>query len=391
MSKEQEGQSLREVGNRRKRRRRLRTFIIILILLIIAAAAGILLFRYYHRTYSSYQIKDSIENTEENLAGYLEYQGAVVRYSKDGAVAVGSGGELLWNGSYEMLEPIADVCGKYVAIADRGGKKICIFNDQGLAGSLSMQYNISKVKVASQGVVAVLMEEEDISYIRLFDKEGKLLGEKIINVIKGGYPMDIALSKDGKKLVTVFVSVNKGKLQNTVIMYNFGEVGKNRTDNFAGSFMDYDDIIVPKVTFLDNDTVCVFKENGLELYSMPELPELITKIPAEQKIKSILYSSKYAGVVLESENSDKGRLFLYNLEGKKVLEQNLDMEYDKIFISGDEIIMHNELACKILKTNGTVKFKGMFTTDISALYPVNHLDKYLLVTSEEIIDLQLVE
>lgn len=391
MDKELEGQSIREIGYRKKRRRRLRTVIIVLIILVIVAVAGILLYRYYHRTFSSYQIKGSIENTEEKLAGYLEYQGAVVRYSKDGAVAVGSGGDLLWNGSYEMLEPIADVCGKYVAIADRGGRKICIFNEEGLAGSLTMQYNISKIKVASQGVVAVLMEEEDVSYIRLFDKEGKLLGEKIINVIKGGYPMDIAISKDGKKLVTVFVSVNKGKLQNTVIMYNFGEVGKNRTDNFAGSFMDYDDIIVPKVTFLDNDTICVYKENGLELYSMPELPELINKISAENKIKSILYSSKYAGVVLEGEDPDESRLLLYNLEGKKVLEQKLDMEYDKIYISGDEIIMHNELTCKIIKTNGTVKFKGTFTSDISAIYPVNYLDKYILVTSDEIIDLQLVE
>lgn len=391
MNKEHDRQSLREFGNRKRRYRRLRTFIVILILLVIAIVAGILLFRFYHRTYSSYQTAGSTANTEENLAGYLEYQGAVVRYSRDGAVAVGSNGELLWNGSYEMLDPIADVCQNYVAIADRGGKTVCIFNEKGVAGTLIMQYNISNIKVASKGVVAVLMEEEDISYIRLFDKEGKLLGEKIINVIKGGYPMDIALSRDGKKLVTIFVSVNKGKLQNTVIMYNFGEVGKNRTDNFAGSFMDYDDIIVPRVTFLDNDTICVFKENGLELYDMPELPELIIKIPVEQKIKSIVHSSKYAGVVLEGEEPDEGKLLIYNLEGKKVLEQKLDMEYDKIFISGEEIILHSELTCMILKMNGTVKFKGVFTTNISAIYPVNHLDKYLLVTADEISDLQLME
>ena len=35
------------------------------------------------------------------------------------------------------------------------------------------------------------------SYIELYSKR-KLLGEKITNIVKDGYPMDVSLSDDGK-------------------------------------------------------------------------------------------------------------------------------------------------------------------------------------------------
>ena len=37
---------------------------------------------------------NSVVNTEEKLGGYLEYKGAVVRYSMDGALAVDNKGNL---------------------------------------------------------------------------------------------------------------------------------------------------------------------------------------------------------------------------------------------------------------------------------------------------------
>lgn len=390
MEKENDGQTLREYNERKKRYRRRRVMIFAMIMLVAAGLGGIYLVNLYSRTYESYHMINSVPNTEENLAGYLEYGGEVVRYSKDGAVAVDSKGNLLWNGSYEMQDPIADVCKKYIAVADRGGRQVRIYNEEGEAGSFSTLYDITKIQVASQGVTAVLMEEEELIYIQLFDKEGKNLVEKIIHVSKDGFPMDIAISEDGKKLATVFLSVNKGQLDSWIVFYNFDEVGQNLVDNLAGAF-NYKDIIIPKITFLNNDMVCAFKENGLIIYDMPEIPEFIKEETVEQKIKSVLHNSKYTGLVLEGEETDASRLILYDLEGKKVLDKKLDFDYDVIFLSGEEIILHDNITCLILKANGKEKFRGTFTTNISAIYPANYLDRYILVTAGEISDIQLLE
>lgn len=119
---------MRDYEERRRRYRRNRTIIFVSLFVIIIVIGAIYLIRLFNRSYQDYEVMDRVDNTEENLGGYLQYKSAVVRYSRDGAVAVDSKGNLLWNGAYEMADPIADTCEDYVVIADRGSKQLHIFN-----------------------------------------------------------------------------------------------------------------------------------------------------------------------------------------------------------------------------------------------------------------------
>jgi len=379
---------LRDYGTRSKRYRRNRAIILISLLVLMVVFGAVYLIRLFNRNYNDYEVMDRITNTEENLGGYLEYKGAVVRYSKDGAVAVDSKGNLLWNGSYEMTEPIADTCDDYVVIADRGGKQLHIFDRNGLAGSIQTNHTIIKVQVAEQGVVAVMMIDEDTSYLELYSKDGELLGEKINDMVKDGYPMDFSLSDDGKKIAATYLCVKNGEIVDNILFLNFGEVGQNYTDRTVGADI-YDSAIIPRITFLDNDTVCAFKEDGLLIYSMEEMAEIFKTITLEGKIISVLHNEKYAGAVME--NNEEKRLMLYDLKGSQVLDMAVDFDYDTVYLSGDEIIMFNDLSCVIYRTNGKEKFKYTFTTNISALYPINHLDRYFMVNPAEILEIRLVE
>ena len=46
----------------------------------------------------------------------------------------------------------------------------------------------------------------------------------------------MALSQDGRKLVTSYLSLGNGKLESWVTFYNFGDVGQNYVDNMVGSY-----------------------------------------------------------------------------------------------------------------------------------------------------------
>lgn len=381
---------MRDYEDRKKRYRRNRVIIFSSLLVLIVIFGAIYLIRLFNRTYQDYEVMDKVSNTEENLGGYLEYKGAVVRYSRDGAVSVDNKGNLLWNGSYEMADPTADTCDDYVVIADRGGKQVQIFNRNGLAGALTMNHPIVKAEVANQGVVAVLMTEDDTSYVELYSKEGELLGEKVTNMVKDGYPMDISISDNGEKVAATYLSISKGEIINNILFLNYGEVGKNFTDRHAGALI-YNSVIVPRITFLDNDTVCAFKEDGLLIFTMPEIAVLAKEETIEGKIKSVVHNEKYAGIVLEEAEENEPRLLLYDLKGKMVLDKELDFDYESIYLSGDEIIMYDDLSCVIYKADGKEKFRYTFTTNISALYPINHLDRYFMVNPQEILEIQLVE
>ncbi|TAH68848.1 MAG: hypothetical protein EWM47_07740 [Anaerolineaceae bacterium] len=381
---------MRDFEDRKRRYRRNRVIIFSSLLVLIVIIGAIYLIRLFNRSYQDYEVMDRVTNTEENLGGYLEYKGAIVRFSRDGAVAVDNKGNLLWNGSYEMTDPIADTCDDYVVIADRGGKQINIFNKKGLAGSFTMNIPIVKVEVAYQGVVAILMIEGDTSYVELRSKEGELLGEKVTNMIKDGYPMDISISDDGEKVAATYLSINKGEIINNILFLNYGEVGKNFTDRTAGALI-YNSEIVPRITFLDNDTICAYTESGLLIFTMEEIAELVKEERVEGKIKSILHNEKYTGLVLQEEGENDSKLLLYDLKGNNVLDMDLDFEYESIYLSGDEIILYDDLTCVIYKTDGKEKFRYTFTTNISALYPINSLDRYFLANPQEILEIQLVE
>lgn len=381
---------MRDFQGRSKRYRRNRTIIFITLLFIIVIIVAVYLYRLFNRNYQGYEVMDRVKNTEENLGGYLEYGSAVVRYSKDGAVAVDSKGNLLWNGSYEMVDPIADICEDYVVIADRGGKKLYIFNRDGLAGSFPTNHPIVKVEVARQGVVAVLMIEDDISYIELYNKEGKLLGEKITNLVEDGYPMDITLSDDGKKVAGTYLCISKGEIINNILFLNYGEVGKNFTDRTAGAHI-HELGIVPRITFLDNDTISAFKEDGFMLFSMEEKAEITKEITVQGKIVSVLHNEKYVGMVTKEEGSKEPKLLLYDIKGNQILDFELDFKYESIYLSGDELILLHSNSAVIYKINGKEKFRYTFTSNVSALYPINHFDRYFLVNPEEFMEIQLVE
>lgn len=389
MANGNENQSLREYGNRRKRYKRIRNFII-LFLILAAVAVGIIYMIYlYNKSYHGYKAVNTTEIAGNTAVGYLDYGASVIKYSKDGASSYDKSGKVLWNASYEMSDPIADVNGQYVVIADRGGKSVHIYNNKGEVGNFHALYEITDAEISSgQGVTAIMMTKGESNYFSLYDIDGTVLGEGENTVNNAGYPLDIDLSEDGTKLVVNYLSVASGDLVSNVTCYNFTNVGKNEKNNCVGIF-GAKGIVVPKVAFLNNNTFCGFKDNGFLLCSMREIPKKIKEITFKRKIQSVLYNKDYAGAVLESADGSSKQLILYNLKGKQVLDKAIDFDYKNIFLTEEEIIMYNDTACVVMKMDGRVKFRHTFEKSITAFYPINNLDRYYLISEKELYDIQL--
>lgn len=398
MAKEQEVQSIRDYGLRKKRIRRRNIFILTVLLIILSVSVAIYIINLINRNYQDYEVINTITNTSEKATGYLKYGSSVIKYTKNGASAVRSNGTVIWNVSYEMSDPIADVCEDYVVIADRGKNSIYIINENGAVGNLTTLNKIIKVEIARQGVVAALMENEDTNYIKLYSLddtivtdslEENVIIEKISNIKNEGYPIDIALSNDGKKLIASFLSISEGELLSTIGFYNFGEVGKNYIDGFVGGY-EFVDVIIPRVTFLDNDTAGIYKDDGFLVYSIREYPELTYDVTIDKEIKKIFYNDRNLGIVIAGEGQTN-EMMVYDFKGNLVLEDQISSRYDKIRLFGDDIIMYNDLDCLIQKVNGRDKFNYTFDSNVEEIIPINNLDRYFIINDSEILDIMLKE
>ena len=378
-----------------KKRRNKRTKKILAIGTVVAAIAFVLFYVFFqmNRTYGSYTVVNSTKRTDSNSVKYISYNGKILKYSKDGASGMKPNGEILWNGSYDFKNPMAVTCGEYVAIADIGAKEIYIFNGKDSGTKLTVQASIEQIAVANQGVIAAVLEEDDEAKINIYDPYSATEQLKVsisTSTDSDGYPVAIALSPDGLKLVTSYINISNGVLQSSVNFYNFDEVGQCCVDSIVGS-RPMDKELVANIDFINSDTVCAYTENGFKLYQMQEVPKDITEITLENGIKSICHNDKYIGVVLENtEGLDEPFiLHIYDTTGKLVLEKKVDYDYDKVEMGEDEIIFYSERSCNIVRTRGSEKLDCTFENEITNFFPVGHSDNYVIIDGENMNEIRL--
>ncbi|SFS06500.1 DUF5711 family protein [Anaeromicropila populeti] len=377
----------------KKRQNLLKRIIRLFIVLLVVGSAVFGIKIIFFKDYNSYKVLKTIDRADSNTVKYRNYGNKLLKYSRDGALAYDSDLNMSWNGSYDFNEPIIDTCGKYVVISSVGSKEAYIYNGEDSGTKISVLYPINDIAVASQGVVALVMENRESDLIQLYDpyNEMELLLERTTNVSIDGYPLDIDLSTDGKKMVINYLYLNNGGAESRITFYNFGEVGKNYQNLIVGSRI-YENEIIHKVSFLDNNTVSAYSEGGFRLFAMIQKVDDLYDKTYEKQIKSSFHSDKYIGFVLEkADNEQLYELEVYRLNGKKILEKKISFSYDRVYIVNQQIIFLTDQECYIMRMDGSIKFHYVFDRPITYIMPVTGFQKYLLVEEKTISKIELTE
>ena len=336
--------------------------------------------------YNSYEVVEETSVKNAAIVDYIPYQKSLLKYSKDGATYVDEKDKAVWNETYAMKMPVADVCGEYVAIADLNGNDVYIFNTEGKVSSTTMPYKICDVAVASQGEFAVILESENENYINIYDKNGEPISEIQTTLNQSGYPMDIDLSDNGEKLFSTYLSLDGASIKNGLAAYNFGTVGQNENaDRLVGGYQ-MENMIVPKVEFLDNNTICAFGDTQFIIYSMREKSSEKARIDFNGEVQSVIYSSEYVGIVIPNEEKVKEGeekapyvLELYNTNGKKVMTKRIDFDYENVRMTSDEIVFTGGSECRIYTVKGKLKFSYAFKKIVVDMIPTGYGRRYIVL------------
>ena len=364
----------REISRRKK--------IVFFAVLIVAAVAGIVIYIMLHKEYKGYKVVKSAETNYENTASYVQFAGNLLKYTPDGVSYINANGDTVWSAGINMLMPMAVTSGDYAVIADMSGNSVCVFNTSGQVSSLTMPYAICDVDVASQGAFAVMLESDKTNYVNLYDKNGNAVYEMQTTLDKSGYPLDMTISDDGRKLFTSYINIAGNSVQDNLAAYNFGDVGQNsNADRMVGGYM-FENEVVPKVEFIDNDTVAAFGTNTISIYDMKEKPSFKTDIKFENEIRSVFYNKDYIGVIQDNQEENSEHMYkvqVYDLKGNKKFDDYIDFPYSNVYAADKEIIISGGNNCLIYRKDGSVKFDGTLSGNINSIVPSgNHLE-YIVV------------
>ena len=361
----------------------------ILVIILAAAVGTVLYIQWKNKVYTESSVVFSTEVQITQDSTLVPFSGYLLAYSKDGAGCMDIRGNAIWNQTFEMQNPIVDVCQNVAAIGDYNGRTIYVMNTSGVMGSITLNRPLRDFCVASNGVVAAVLDDTDTTWIYLYDAQGNELIYFRTTMKDSGYPVSVSISPGGELVCVSYLFVDSGQMKSSVAFYNFGPVGKNNVNNLVGGY-DYLNSIVPFTRFLDDKSVFGVSDDRIMFFSGAQKPISIADNLLEEDVQGVYYGDEYVGLVFNStQSSNRFRLDVYHKSGTLSQSIEFDIDFRDILFHNDQIIIYNESECRIYNSNGAEKYNGNFEKSVLLLIPQNSIRRYMLVTPDSIDTIEL--
>lgn len=328
------------------------------ITVVAVIAAVCLVFLYVEkRSYHSYKVLNTSEQEDVVSTQYVEMDGDILRYSPDGVSVVDSSMNTVWNETYTMQNPIADVNGSRAVIADSEGTSLYICDKKGVTGTVTTSYSIVKVRVAANGMVAAILDNDENTWIKFYNSDGSLVAENLTKIDDPGYPMDVAVSDNGVMMVT-FQYVDGSKTTSYVAFYNYGDVGQNEDDRIVSGYT-YENVVIPQVECISESQYIALRDDGFSTYQGNQIPKEVKTINVKQEIVSTFFDDQRIGLVFKNNSKDSEyTMEVYSMNGQLKFRKNFNVAYSTIKMSDGNIIMYNSSQICVMNSRGVQKYMG---------------------------------
>ena len=349
------------------------------VITVVAIAAAVTAVGFYieKRSYHTYKVVQTSEQEDIVSTNYVEMDGNILRYSPDGVSLVSDKMSTLWSETYQMQNPVADVCGDCAVIADKDGTSMVFLDKNGITGTVSTSYSIVKAKVSKTGMAAAILDGGAHTWINFYNLDGSLVAENQTNIQDPGYPMDVALADNGVVMMVAYQFVDSSETTSYIAFYNFGEVGQNEDDRIVSGYT-YDGVVVPQIQYLGSNAVAL-RDDGFTIYSGRQIPKELKTVQVEQEIISTFYDENNIGLVFKNDSKDKQyTMQVYSSAGKLKFSKDFNIPYTTIRMSDDYIVMYNSSQLCVLNSNGSEKYFGSVDGTVKDFFKLGW-NKYLLV------------
>ncbi len=357
---------------------------VVLVIALVLVVALFLKIQADNRVYTKYEIVKEIKKVGAENSTFQNYDGDMLVHSKDGIAAYDGDGNQLWNQSYEMQSPLVKCNGSRVAVGDYKGTTLYIIGKKGTTATVETNLPILSLDVSAQGIAAVLLQDKEVAWLRLYSEKGELISEVKTTMRNSGYPVAFAISPDNIKLGVSYIKTDMGKINTNLAFYNFGGVGQNVTDNLVSGY-EYEEQIFPMISYLnETDAIAVGDEKVL-LLKGKQKPTLEKEITYEQELQGVYTCETGFALVFRALDGEGQYLVkIYNADGEEQLQHKIDFEFTDIILDENRAVIYNETKVFVLGMNGVEKYKGEIGGNIQVLIPAESNDKLLAVFSDGI-------
>ncbi|MDE7224008.1 MAG: hypothetical protein K2O34_09535 [Acetatifactor sp.] len=361
----------------------------LLVAAVLIALVVLIIVQYKNHIYTSYEVVTTEEVEVVNGTTSMPLGSHILTYSNDGAHCTDTRGNVLWNQTYQMQSIIIATNGNVVAIGDYNGREVYILDEEKKLGEISTNMPIRSIAVAQTGRVAVTVADTKITWVRIYDPDGKARFEVQTTMNQSGYPMAVALSPNGELMGLSCIYVDSGVIKSRVAFYNFGGVGANKSDYYVNGYT-YPDTVIPVIRFLNDSTAFAVGDDRLVFYGGSQIPEATNVHLYEEEVKAVYSDGNYVGLLFRDNSLEaQHKLQVFRNTGEKINDFLFDIDFDHLFFGQDNFVAYNEQGCLIRTFGGIDKYQGEFLKSVKVMISMGNSYRYLVLTNDSIDTIQL--
>ena len=322
-------------------------------------------------------------------SNYEVFNNGIVRYNRDRVAFLNLRNREQWTWGAQFENPIFTASAQSFAIADKGGHQIMVFNQGGLIGEFETIFPIEQIAISNHGIVSVILRNPENPLIMIYDATGMLLVENHVPFSTLGYPTALALSHDGTTLVVGYLSINGGRIQSTVVHYNFNDPQNTRSD-FVVHSEELDNTIIVELFFVNEKTSVAITDSSFIIFEGIEAPRREVQVFFREEIKSVFYTENYIGYVLQIDDQIGYELRLHNSRGDIVMSRQFIGEYSNIQMIGNDIFMFDGFALCIINKHGVLRFQGNIDVNPLLVMPAAGINRFHVMSTYDLRTINLV-
>ena len=359
---------------REKNRRRAFAARILYAFLIVAAAATAARYFVSRRVYTAYETVLS-RNVADNISNYRFVNGRLLRYSQDGLSLLDTDLNVLWNRAYDLSQPVAVTAGDAIAVYDRRGTRVVVFDGEGEAGGFGTELPIIAARVSGAGNVVAALENGDYTKLVYYTANGEIIAELAEDAAREDQIAAFAVSENGETVAVAYFESFGSTVGTRLVFYNFGAAGQELEDHIVDE-RNYQGQLLPYLSY-DEGGFTAVRDKGFSVFRGGE--------PVEtdflKNVLSVAEGDGCIGFVFDSRDEEhRYRMELYYADGRLRSSFPVDIAYDRISISEGSVVFSNGAALAVYTLDGFKSFDGKL--EEGTIFDVLKIgqNRYFLVT-----------
>lgn len=249
--------------------------------------------------------------------------------------------------THSFSEPLVDVAGNSVLLAEIGGRRIEVQTIGGKTRSIETEKNIVSASVADNGSVAVITESDKshISEIVFYNDKGEA---KLYCYSSEAFLTGVALRSDGKQMAAIGVLAENGAPQSRLMVYNTNSEKDPKT--YVGK-----DTLLCDVKYLGNENIAAVGDDRVWVVKTGKAEPIETTFE-NRRLLSWSVTDNRVGVVLQSYGATEGgELLALDRNGKESYTLPFKGMFRGIAPAGEEFFLLDGNEVLTMDSKGTSK------------------------------------